>query len=574
MKKIFVLFLVLVSSICVNSQNNIGWVETSTLVTDFYENGILYEVTSKSDSLTVKVACQSPKSAKGDIVIPEYVEYYTRKYKVTSINNQAFFRCNEIYSITIPNTVSSIGEDAFSKCKDLSEINVAKDNEFYSSAEGVLYNKKQTELIRVPEARIGNFIIPNTVTSIAIFALRECVNLASVSISDGVGSIGKYAFYGCSGLRNIEMPNSVTHIEDYTFAECINLNSIKLSDSTISIASKAFYNCMSILSINLPSTISNINKNAFKNCKKLNTITVDKGNLHYSSYDGALYNKNKTNLLLVPEGKQFCVDIANSVIRIESRAFSDCSRIELIDIPNSVQEIGEYVFDGCARITAIAIPGSVISIGEYAFRRCNNLKTIDISKSVKSIGAFAFFDCENLMFIEVADDNMSYSSLEGVLYNKNKTELIQAPVNKEGNFKIPNTVTIIKQYAFSHCKKISSIDFSNSIISIGEHAFESCFGLTSVILLDSLKSIGEWAFYNCKNLQTIDLPKTITNIGNSAFHSCSNLTAFICNAEIPPKIGTSVFRDVSENLMIALPNNSVALYKSTKIWKDILNRTF
>jgi hypothetical protein len=178
---------------------------------------------------------------------------------VTSIGDWAFGNCRNLISITIPNSITSIGDRAFIACYGLTNISVDSGNAYYSIESGVLFNNTKTTLITCPAAgKTGNYAIPNSVTSIGDYAFYDCSGLTSVTIPNSVKSIGDSAFYDCSGLTSVTIPNSVTSIGDWAFADC----------------------------------------------RGLTNISVDSGNAYYSSESGVLYNKNRTTVITVPDGKK------------------------------------------------------------------------------------------------------------------------------------------------------------------------------------------------------------------------------------------------------------------------------
>ena len=180
------------------------------------------------------------------------------------------------------------------------------------------------------------------------------------------------------------------------------------------------------------------------------------------------------------------INIPNSVTRIGQGAFYLCNSLVSITIPNSVTSIGEYAFEDCSSLTSITISGSVTSIGYGAFSNCRSLTSITIPDSVTSIGnrtgCQAFSWCSSLTNINVSDNNKNYSSIDGVLFNKDKTVIIKYPEGKESkSYKIPNSVTSIGIYAFSdYCSSLTSITIPDSVTSIGEYAFEGCRSLTNI----------------------------------------------------------------------------------------------
>ena len=166
---------------------------------------------------------------------------------VTSIGDSAFLECTGLTSITIPNSVESIGHDAFLGCTGLTSINVARGNNYYSGNNGVLFNKKKTELIRYPEGKSQtSYTIPNSVTSIGEMAFLCCTGLTSITILDSVTSIGACAFADCTGLTSITIPDSVTSIGYGTFDGCTGLTSITIPNSVTSIEDAAFDGCASL----------------------------------------------------------------------------------------------------------------------------------------------------------------------------------------------------------------------------------------------------------------------------------------------------------------------------------------
>lgn len=164
----------------------------------------------------------SSPSAAGNIVIASIYN----GFPVTSIGYAAFSSCISLTSVTIDSSVTYIGEVAFASCTSLTNISVGAANPVYSSLNGVLFNKAQTTLIQFPGGRGGNYVIPNSVTSIRYLAFYGCTNLASVTIGNSVNSIGDSAFDNCTRLTSVTIGSSVTRIGEYAFASCSRLTSV------------------------------------------------------------------------------------------------------------------------------------------------------------------------------------------------------------------------------------------------------------------------------------------------------------------------------------------------------------
>ena len=218
------------------------------------------------------------------------------------------------------------------------------------------------------------------------------------------------------------IPDGVTRI-DYAFGSCKNLTSVTIPDSVTSIGDHAFNGCTSLTNITIP----------------------------------------------------------NSVTSIGNYSFSGCTNLINITIPDSVTSIGDNAFYKCESLTDIIIPNSVISIGYSAFSDCSGLANIAISDSVTSIGVSAFSGCISLKSIEVSDNNENYTSVDGVLFNKDASELITYPAGKSND----------------------TYEISNSVTSIGDHAFTGCVSLKSVTIYDSVTSISDGAFFDCEGLKDV-----------------------------------------------------------------------
>ena len=289
---------------------------------------------------------------------------------VTSIGDLAFHGCSGLTSITLGNSVTSIGGWAFNGCTGLTSINVASGNNYYSSNNGVLFNKKKTALIRYPEGKSQtSYTIPNSVTSIGDHAFDGCTGLRSITISNSVTSIEDDVFARCTSLTSITIPNSVTRIEDYAFAHCTGLTSITIPNSVTSIGNWAFLGCTGLTSITIPNSVTSIGNVAFSGCTGLTSINVASDNNYYSDNNGVLFNKKKTELIRYPQGKsQTSYTIPSSVTSIGSWAFENCTGLTSITIPNSVTRIGDRAFIGCTGLKDVYYTGSkdewkAISIG-------------------------------------------------------------------------------------------------------------------------------------------------------------------------------------------------------------------
>ena len=278
---------------------------------------------------------------------------------VTSIGEFAFQGCEELTDIVIPNSVLSISKTAFFKCNNLETISVEENNLKYCDIDGVLFNKKGTELICYPAGKDDtSYVIP-----------------------DSVSSIGSNAFLYNNFLLHIEIPNGLTRIGDDAFGYCSNLTSIAI-----------------------PYSVREIGTHAFSYCSSLTMILVENNNLSYCDMDGVLFNKAGTELICYPAAKTgTSYTIPDNVTQITSRAFEDCSSLTSIAIPESVTSIGTYAFSGCSGLTSITIPEGVKSIRDSVFRACSALTSITIPEGVTSIDYYAFTGCSALTSITIPE---------------------------------------------------------------------------------------------------------------------------------------------------------------------------
>ena len=442
---------------------------------------------------------------------------YSIRKGVKVIGNRAFFLCNSLTSINIPNSVTTIGVGAFCGCRSLTSITIPSSvviiigNSFYgwhgilnneSKAfiyeDHVLFNKNKTILIAY-RAKGTNYTIPNSVTTIGDSAFWGCDSLTNINIPNSVTTIGDSAFWGCESITSINIPNSVRTIGNSTFDGCEFLTSINIPNSVTTIGEHAFSDCESLTSINIPNSVTTIGKGAFEGCKSLTNI-----------------------------------NIPNSVTTIGNSAFWDCDSLTNINIPNSVTTIGNSAFWGCESLASITIPSSVVTIiGNPFYHWHGNLY----------------------------NESKAFIYEDHVLFNKNKTTLI-AYRAKETNYTIPDSVTTIGDHAFSGCESLTNINIPNSVTTIGNSAFWGCDSLTNINIPNSVTTIGEHAFCGFKSLVNINIPNSVTTIGEYAFIGCKSLT----NINIPNSvttIGVGAFSGCDSLTSINIPNSVRTIGNST-----------
>jgi len=259
-----------------------------------------------------------------------------------------------------------------------------------------------------------------------------------------------------------------------------------------------------------------------------------------------------------------------TVTYIRWEAFRYCSSLTSVTIPNSVTSIGDDAFFGCSSLTSVTIPNSVTSIGESAFSNCSSLENINVDP-----------------------ENNNYSSIDGIVYNKNATNLISCPgakisvtipnsVTSIGNYAfygcsnltsvtIPNSVTSIGNYAFYGCSSLTSVTIPNSVTSIGLEAFAYCSSLASVTIPNSVTSIGNYAFYGCSNLTSVTIPNSVTSIGYDAFYGCDNLKSIYMQCEVPIECNPGFGEKVLKENILYVPTGTIAKYEKVDPWRNFWN---
>jgi hypothetical protein len=464
-------------------KNEMSYVLLDGNVTD-YEDGIIYVV----DNGTAIFAYYTGDAS--ELIIPDTLG----GYPVTAIGYEAFLYCNSLTSVTIPDSVTAIGDSAFYNCENLTSVTIG-----------------------------------NGVTTIGNNAFYACNSLTSVTIGNNVTTIGEWAFEACESLTSITIPNSVTTIGAWAFSDCDSLISVTLGNSVTTIDVEAFYGCDSLTSITIPNSVTEIGYWAFYYCLSLTEINVDSENEYYSSEDGVLFNKEKTELIYYPAGKtQTAYEIPYGVTTIGDEAFFNCDNLTNVTIPNSVTTIGDNAFDDCTSLTSIAILDNVTTIGEEAFVNCSSLTSVTLPNSLTTIGDDAFYLCSSLTDINVSAKNKYFRSDDGVLFNKEKTELLLYPYAKQGPYIVPEGVEV---FSFSNCTGLTSVTLPTSVTEIGYEAFYYCTSLESVTIPNSVTIIGDWAFESCTSLTSVTIPNSVTEIGSSAFYYCTSLTDINVDSE-------------------------------------------
>ena len=350
-----------------------------------------------------------------------------------------------------------------------------------------------------------------TLVLVCIFVMPANAEAASVAdLTFELNSDGNsYSVTGCKSSASgaMEIPATykgkpVTEIGYEAFYDCDSLTSVTVPDSVTTIGGQAFWHCSNLKTITISASVTSIGLNVFRMCTALTDVFVDANNPAYcSDQHSVLFNKDKTHLVQAP-----------------------CSISGVYAIPNSVTEVCDLAFANCKYLTAVTMPDGITTVGNQAFRSCSGLTSVVLPASVTNIGEDAFAECYDLTEFKVDNNNLIYSTDDkGVLFNKDKTALIDAVLNLSGAYTVPASVTSIKDCAFQGQECLTSITIPDSVIAIGYDAFAFCYDLTSVSIGDNLSTIGALAFRHCYKLTTLFIGCGVETIRWDAFLECEKL---------------------------------------------------
>lgn len=530
---------------------------------------------------------------------------------INKIGSNAFSG-TKITSIIIPNSVSSIGDGICSNCKQLKDINLPSDinsigNKWFYGCTGL----ETIDFMPHTVSSIGqeafnncsgliNIVLPNTINTIGEKAFYNCSGLQNLTISKSVTSIKRGAFAECKKLKNLifNADNCEDYEHEYGYAfpiypifENCPIETLLIGDNVKRVPAFLLYSSSSnvpltltigesveyiaqyafsgktIPTLTIPKSVLGIDDEAFSGCK-ITELVWNAINCSAINGNSDYYNhtKNVQSVIIGDEVQVIpnyfvsmsqiqSVDIPESVTKIGSAAFRDCTGLTSVIIPNSVTEIGYYTFKGCTGLTSISIPGSFTSFGTEIFSDCTGLIDINFSNSLTIIGTRWFSGCIGLESVS-----------------------------------IPNSVKTIGQYAFSGCTGLVDVSIPNSVINIYDNAFDGCTALTKVnissleswcyinfssfkanplyyaqhlylndnevqdmIIPNTITSIGQYAFSGCSGLTSVIIPNSVTSIGQYAFSGCTGLNYVILLKSKSPYCNSTMF---PSRQLIYVPNAS------------------
>ena len=468
------------------------------------KNGLCYDINSDGASVTVVYESFSYTepcytSLVGDVVVPESVEYDGKTYPVLKIGDFAFRNCADITGLSVPKSVVSVGKTPFSGCSGLKSVkwNAKNCSDFASAL--------------FASSAITSLIIGNEVEHIPANLCSGC-GITDLTIPNSVTEIGTLAFSNCESLKSVAIPGSVTSVGGGIFKNCTGLTSVTWNAENCSdIASAPFQGATGITSFVLGNGVKRVPANLCSGCSSLTGVIIP-----------------------------------NSVTEIGAGAFKNCTGLKNVTLPTAITKINGGTFNNCSSLSSIAIPNAVTSIGSGAFMGCTSMRIIEIPVDLEIIGYGAFVGCTALTEVKwnarnSADFTMPpFENLENLSKFTFGNEVSRIPKNlcaycaELKNVTIPESTTVIDDYAFIYCTGLKSVSIPNTVRTIGDGAFLGCRSLSSIDLPDDLTAIGTASFYDCAKLTSVEIPGSVTSIGSSAFMDCTQLRAI----SIPNSVAT------------------------------------
>jgi hypothetical protein len=342
-----------------------------------------------------------------------------------------------------------------------------------------------------------------------------------------------------------------------------NPHTVKL-DSSVTIDTSDYSYDGSIFNPNYTGIWATVNKTV-KSAGKYVILDLSECSAEGNRITGPLFSPSNPygcNMNIIKDNSYIKgIALPYSLTRIGINAFYDCDWLTSVTIPASVTSIEEYAFYWCEGLTSVTMPAgladdfddayigsvglSVVltgpgSVADDAFDKCTELVSVTIGPGVTGVGEDTFDGCVNLATVAVDEANTEYSSVDGVLFNKNKTSLLYCPQGRTGSYTIPSGVTSIADYAFEDCSALTTT-IPPGVTSIGSGAFYNCSALTGALTIPlGVTSIGSNTFYNCTGLTGVTIPDSVTSIGRGAFYNCTGLTS-VTIPESVTSIGAYIF---------------------------------
>ena len=549
---------------------------------DFHIDGFGYRIISNNEPRAVGL--MEIADCTEDVVIPATVTYNGLQYIVSTVGMGGSIITNDaritIKSIFIPKTIQVVNMRALSDCPHLCSIVVDEENPYLDSrndCNAIVTSKDWGSPANTLIAGCQTTTIPNSVTEIGNYAFYRCDSLKHMTVPNGVTTISDGAFSECSSLSSIKLPESLTQLtQQWIFSECTSLKEVFFFAKTPPYIAYGMFRGITP-TIYVPKESLDAYKNAlywqdFDIQAIPDSMYFDdnhfvKDSIHYHILNDTIApfevevtytwgaasnftqkNYNELTEAHIPATIEYKGKVFN-VTRIGSRAFWWATNLRRVTMGDNIKVIDRFAIMNCSQLQEVQIGEQVDSILLDAFSY-GKLETISIPKNVKYIAPLIVRN-NPITAIDVHPENANYTSVDGVLFNKQENLLHSFPAAKATEYVIPETVDTVGDCAFANV------------------------AITSVTFPENLVYIAQEAFINTK-LSKLNFPASITAIGMNAFDLCEGITTVTCQATTPPIMSdgreeyiTSVFCRVPiENATLYVPKESVEAYKSANQWKN------
>ena len=512
---------------------------------------------------------------------------------VRTISAEAFADCGNLESVKISDSVSHIGDNAFLGCTKLAKVKFCGKSEPSSVGISIFDGCDSLIDIKVPTDYANDSFFNKTVSKVLSedFTYEIAKGRCYGNGSSDQSSKWILNDEGVLNITGAGRPTWALSENSYWGPYKSQIKSVIIGEGMILLDdSGAFTNCPNLQYIYLPSTVSIIFSPFASGCSKLKFIEVNPESKHYVSIDGVLYSKNMIELVRYPSGKtDESFSIPGQVDFINDKAFSRSENLKSI-APFSINIIYNRAFEYCVNLKSIKFSASSSYGSEFygctgltkaevlgycgavnnMFFGCTNLVSVDISASAFNIEASAFRGCSSLKSINLSYDGGRYTSVDGVIYDKNMTKIIAYPAGKtNSSFSIPDTVTEIMDNAFYNSSNLNFIDLPERLTSIGELAFYGCTSLNSIYMNQNISQIGRKAFSDCTSLSDVKFlgirePEVIES---GVFAGCDSLSSI----KVPVEYQNSTFADFNVSKVLDENGTEIIVESSSREKKYIVS---